>query len=132
MIPNRFAQVRRLATACFVVGLASLTFAANVMAADKAADVKPLPEAKRTKIPKLSGPGTIDCDLTEAVWSKAAVLKPFVLSIDGKPERERTEVRVWYDDNALYLGWICTDSDIQATFTARDSKFWEEEVAEFF
>src|SRR6185436_9796799 len=41
-------------------------------------------------------------------------------------------VRAWYDDTALYLAWTCTDSDIQATFTARDSKFWEEEVAEFF
>ena len=41
-------------------------------------------------------------------------------------------MRVWYDDKALYLGWTCIDSDIQATFTKRDSKFWEEEVAEFF
>src|SRR6185503_3297453 len=48
------------------------------------------------------------------------------------PERESTIVRVWYDDTALYLAWTCTDTDVQATFTARDSRFWEEEVAEFF
>ena len=43
-----------------------------------------------------------------------------------------TEVRLWYDQAALYLGWTCEDYDIQATFTQRDSRFWEEEVVEFF
>jgi hypothetical protein len=60
------------------------------------------------------------------------VLSPFVLNDGSGPEREKTVVRIWYDDSALHLGWTCTDADIQATFTARDSKFWEEEVAEFF
>ena len=46
-------------------------------------------------------------------------------------EREKTEVRIWYDGGGLYLGWTCVDSDIQATFTARGSKFWEEKVVEF-
>ena len=43
-----------------------------------------------------------------------------------------TEVRVWYDQAALDLGWICEDRDIQATFTQHDSRFWEEEVVEFY
>jgi len=92
----------------------------------------PLPPPKRVVIPKLHGPLTIDGNLDEAVWSKAAVVSPFVLNDGAGPEREKTAVRIWYDDTALYLGWTCTDADIQATFTARDSKFWEEEVAEFF
>jgi hypothetical protein len=41
-------------------------------------------------------------------------------------------VKLTYDDEALYLAWSCADQDIQATFTNRDSKFWEEEVVEFF
>jgi Carbohydrate-binding family 9 len=83
-------------------------------------------------VPKFSGALKIDGDLTEAVWQKAAVLKPFSQNDGSGPEREQTEVRLCYDDTALYLGWICRDADIQATFTARDSKFWEEEVVEFF
>ena len=70
--------------------------------------------------------------MNEAVWTKAALLSPFVLNDGSGPEREKTAVRIWYDDSALYLGWTCTDADIQATLTARDSKFWEEEVVEFF
>ncbi|MEK7676992.1 MAG: carbohydrate-binding family 9-like protein [Verrucomicrobiota bacterium] len=60
------------------------------------------------------------------------MLKPFCRSDNAGREREHTEVRLWYDDAALYLAWTCQDADIQATFTQRDSKFWEEEVAEFF
>jgi hypothetical protein len=30
------------------------------------------------------------------------------------------------------LGWTCQDIDILATLTNRDSKFWDEEVVEFF
>jgi hypothetical protein len=100
--------------------------------ADKFVDPKSLPVPKRVLVPKLQGPVTVDGDLSEAVWAKAAVLSPFLQNDGSGAEREKTVVRIWYDDTALYLGWTCVDSDIQATFTARDSKFWEEEVVEFF
>ena len=92
----------------------------------------PLTPPRRVVIPKLQGSVTIDGDLTEPVWGKAVRLAPFMLNDGSGLEREKTIVRLWYDANALYLGWTCNDADIQATFTARDSKFWEEEVAEFF
>src|SRR6266478_4729732 len=104
----------------------------STMAADNSIDLKSLPTPKRVVVPKLQGPVTVDGDLNEPVWTKAAVLSPFFHNDGSGPEREKTVVRIWYDDTALYLGWTCTDSDIQATFTARDSKFWEEEVVEFF
>jgi hypothetical protein len=100
--------------------------------ADKSEDPKTLPTPKRVLVPKLNGPVTVDGDLNEPVWAKAAVLSPFLQNDGSGAEREKTVVRLWYDDTALYLGWTCTDSDIEATFTARDSKFWEEEVVEFF
>jgi hypothetical protein len=102
------------------------------LAAEATADPKTLPAPKRVLVPKLTGALVVDGDLAEPVWSKAAVLKPFSKNDGSGREREQTEVRLWYDDTALYLGWICTDADVQATFTARDSRFWEEEVAEFF
>jgi hypothetical protein len=102
-----------------------------VVAADAGSTGEPaLP--KRIVIPKLEGAITVDGDLTEPVWSRAAVLTPFHKNDGSRPEREPTQLRLWYDDTALYLGWTCHDSDIEATFKARDSKFWEEEVVEFF
>jgi hypothetical protein len=87
---------------------------------------------KRVTVPKLHAQIKIDGQLDEPVWTNAARLGPFVQSKTALPERERTEVRIWYDDQALYLGWICRDVDVQATLTNRDSKFWEEEVVEMF
>ncbi len=109
-----------------------LAAALGLRAADQSPDPKTLPAPKRVVVPRLNGPIKIDGNLIEPVWAKAAVLKPFFQNDGSGREREQTEVRLWYDDNALYLGWTCVDSDIQATFTERDSKFWEEEVVEFF
>ena len=113
----------------FALGLANLL---PLSAADQPVDPKTLPAPKRVVVPKLRGTLKMDGDLNEPVWKKAAVLKPFFKNDGSGQEREQTEVRLWYDKTALYLGWNCADSDIQATFTARDSKFWEEEVVEFF
>ena len=115
------------------VSAASLLFGLIIArAADAIPDLKTLPAPKRVVIPKLKASPKIDGELNEAVWSKAAILEPFYENDGSGKEREHTRVRLWYDDNALYLGWTCQDVDIQATFTNRDSKFWEEEVAEFF
>jgi hypothetical protein len=74
----------------------------------------------------------IDGSLDEQPWQKATRLTPFVQHDTMAASRVNTEVRVWYDQAALYLGWICEDGDIQATLKEHDSRFWEEEVVEFF
>src|SRR3989442_6196056 len=130
-IPSAFQQ-RPAAFRVILTTVWCLVTFFSTVAADKSIDLKSLPMPKRVLIPKLQGPVTVDGDLSEPAWTKAAVLSPFFQNDGSGPEREKTVVRIWYDDTALYLGWTCTDSDIQATFTARDSKFWEEEVVEFF
>jgi hypothetical protein len=91
-----------------------------------------LPEPKTAAVPKFETNVSIDGVLDEAVWQKAARLTPFVYHDTMANARVTTEVRIWYDAAALYLGWTCQDADIQATFTQHDSRFWEEEVVEFF
>lgn len=118
-----------------LLSLVFLTLARVPLAAVEArveVDPASLPAPRRVVIPKLRGRLTLDGQLDEPVWAKAAEIGPFVLADTGGPVREATTVRAWYDDTALHLGWTCVDVDIQATFTARDSKFWEEEVVEFF
>ncbi len=91
-----------------------------------------LPEPKSVLVPLMRATLTIDGVLDEPVWQKASRLAPFVRHDTATQARAATDVRVWYDPSALYLGWTCSDTDIQATFTQRDSRFWEEEVVEFF
>src|SRR5262245_4228167 len=97
--------------------------------AQNSTNSKKVPEPPRVVIPRLRGTVRIDGDLSETVWKKAALIRPLSFNDGSGPEREQTEVRLWYDGTALYLGWTCRDSDIQATFTNRDSHFWDEEVA---
>jgi len=86
---------------------------------------------KRIIIPKIIADISIDARLNESVWQQAAKVS-LAEKTGATPGREATEVRLCYNEDALYLAWICSDSDIQATFTERDSRFWEEEVCEFF
>lgn len=89
-------------------------------------------EPRRAVIPRLSGTVVVDGRLDEPVWRRAAALRPFYPNCGDGHDSKATEVRPWYDEAALYLGWVCEDRDIQATLTQRDSRFWEEEVAEVF
>jgi hypothetical protein len=123
---RRSSGVRPVA---LLLGLAALVL---LPCARAAVDLKSLPAPKRAVVPKLTGPVKIDGELDEPAWSKAVVLEPFFQNEGAGPEREHTAVRLWYDDQAIYLGWTCRDTNIQATFTNRDSHFWEEECVEFF
>src|SRR5687768_7221884 len=99
----------------------------TVDAADRSDTNPPLP---RLVIPRLTATTKIDGKLDEPVWKRAQRLT--LSRNDRQPGGEATELFLWYDAQGLHLGWKCSDSDIQATFTKRDSRFWEEEVAEFF
>ncbi len=127
--PMTSPQFPRTLVLCAAMVLAITPAFGQLAAQTNPAD---LPAPKRARVPQLDGPVRIDGKLDEAVWQSATVLKPFLLNDDGAPSSEPTEVRVWYDNQALYLGWICTDADIEATLKERDSRFWEEEVVEFF
>jgi hypothetical protein len=127
---SRSPQLRRRLAVLSLVAFGWLGVVSARAAEGAPASTPPLP--KRAVIPKLAATLQIDGELNEPVWKQGALLTPFYRNDGSKPEREVTQLRVWYDDTALYLGWTCRDSDIQATFTARDSKFWEEEVVEFF
>ena len=55
----------------------------------------------------------LDGLLSEAFWAEAEVIDDFRQRepLEGTPATERTEVRVAYDDDALYIGIIAFDSE---------------------
>lgn len=60
---------------------------------------------------------TLDGKLDEAAWRLAIPAKDFIQlrPNNGAPAREQTEVRVLYDDDNLYVGLTCFDSDPRHT-----------------
>ncbi len=66
-------------------------------------EAAPRPEARATRT---AGPITLDGVLDEAAWAAAPVITGFVQARPdrGHPASERTEVRILYDDRAVYFG----------------------------
>ena len=74
--------------------------------------------------PRLRETVTIDGTLSEPVWRQASVLKDFTSysPVDGRPAQDNTEVRVWYAEDALYVGiraWA-PPGTVRATLAERD------------
>ncbi|MCG8468369.1 MAG: carbohydrate binding family 9 domain-containing protein, partial [Gemmatimonadetes bacterium] len=61
-------------------------------------------------------PPVVDGSLDEAVWQDAPVMTDFVQRdpFDGQPASERTEVRILFDDDAIFVGVWAWDEDADA------------------
>ncbi|WP_177189671.1 DUF5916 domain-containing protein [Hymenobacter actinosclerus] len=91
-----------------------------------AADSAARPAAKRQlQATRISEAIKIDGDLDEAGWREAPVATNFVETrpTPGRPEKHATEVRLLYDDAALYIGAVMHDVSPDSIFrelTQRD------------
>jgi hypothetical protein len=70
-------------------------------------------------------PPTIDGRLDDAAWAAATPDDRFLQSQpqNGRPPSERTDVRIVYDDDAMYVGVHCYDDEpdkVRARLTRRD------------
>jgi len=79
---------------------------------------------------QVSQPPTIDGILNEPVWQEAPPLTGFLQAepLEGRAASERTELRIAYDDVAIYVGAVLYDrqpSQIVTTDTRRDANLNE-------
>lgn len=84
-------------------------------------------DGKKTAATPTSVPPVIDGDLGDDVWALADVVTDFLQRdpVEGAPASERTEVRVLYDETAIYLAFVLYDSEpdrIIASDLRRDSR----------
>ncbi|MDE0083768.1 MAG: DUF5916 domain-containing protein [Gammaproteobacteria bacterium] len=77
--------------------------------------------APRARAVRHSGSISIDGVLDEAAWFEAPPVPEFVqtLPFEGAPVSERTEVRLAYDDDAIYVGATLDDRSPVTTRLAR-------------
>ena len=68
----------------------------------------------------------------DPAWEAASVAGPFRLNADGGEAPLKTEVRMLYDDDSLYVLFRCEDPEPWATKENWDDKLWEEEAVEVF
>lgn len=84
------------------------------------------PSARAMRISPMEAP-VIDGDVSDPVWAKAEVIDNFIQKAPnpGQPATERTEVRILYDNDNLYIGFYNFDSNpsaIIATAMERDGQ----------
>jgi len=75
---------------------------------------------------KRTGAITIDGKLSEEAWAAATPIGDLIQSVpdEGKPASQKTEIRILYDDAAIYIGARMYDSlgakGVRAVLTRRD------------
>jgi hypothetical protein len=82
--------------------------------------------ARRASASHVTTPPVIDGVIDERAWEDAIPIGTFVQAepVEGQPASELTDVRVLYDENAIYIGVVCFDSDpsrIVTTDSRRDA-----------
>jgi hypothetical protein len=120
------------------LALLALAFARDAAAQQDAADLVirgNLDDAPRPHADAVRAPGPIQMDgrLDEAAWKAAPVIDRFVQQKPraGAPATERTELRILYDDQFLYVGvelYYADPSQIVRTGLQRDANTAEGDV----
>ncbi|MFN8322143.1 MAG: DUF5916 domain-containing protein [Chitinophagales bacterium] len=95
-----------------VIMLAALISSASVLEDSTAPSIRYLETGKFVATAGYSTP-RIDGNLDDECWKNAPVISDFIVSQPnfGHPCSEKTEVRVLYDDNALYIGAYLFDKE---------------------
>ena len=76
-------------------------------------------------------PITIDGRLNDPAWEKANLLSLYIPVTDVEPI-SKTETRLMWDDNYLYVGFKAYDKDVWSHLTERDTQTCTEDVLEVF
>lgn len=83
-------------------------------------------------IQRAAGPIVIDGRLDEASWHAASMIDRFEFPWWTSGDRERTEARLLWDDEALYVSFRAFDRHVSAVLTERDDPVSRDDCVEVF
>ncbi|MCK9459439.1 MAG: carbohydrate-binding family 9-like protein [Proteobacteria bacterium] len=84
-------------------------------------------------IPRAPQPPAIDGAFEdEASWSGAVRLDAFADTLTGEKAPRRTDVRLMWDDAALYVAVKAEDDFLQSKYEKNDDELWHEDAFEIF
>lgn len=83
------------------------------------------------RCPYSENPIVVDGKLNEPVWEKAEIIS-FIIPVSFKDPISKTEAKIAYDKDFLYVAFKAYDEDIWGILTARDSSTCWEDVLEVF
>ncbi len=81
---------------------------------------------------RTASPIQIDGKLTEPAWIAAKNVGLFQFAWYQKGKKEQTVAKMVWDDEYLYVGYLCEGANISATRTTRGSSVWKDDCVEVF
>lgn len=84
------------------------------------------------RAPKRKAEISIDGALDDPGWKDAPSTGAFLRTTDGAAARFRTEARLVWDEEFLYVGFDVQDDDVWAKLEKKDDPLYGEEVVEIF
>lgn len=109
------------------LSLALLTW--TLLAQERPGSLPPIP---KLEVRRTARPLVIDGKLDDAAWQKAeAVVFQFPWP-KQTGAAQKTTVRLLWDDEFLYLGYDCEDTDLTAHYLLRDDPTYKDDAVEAF
>ena len=84
------------------------------------------------RVQRRKGDITIDGELNDPGWQGVPSTGPFVRSLDGAQAHFRTEARLVWDDQFLYVAFDVQDDDVWGKLEKKDDPIYGEEAVEIF
>jgi hypothetical protein len=109
-----------------------LALAGFALAQSPGTPARELGPVPRYEVRRAGGRMVIDGKLDEAAWKSASVLTfqfPWEQQTGAK---QKTAARLLWDDEYLYVGYECEDTDIVAHFSKRDDPTYRDDAVEIF
>jgi hypothetical protein len=85
---------------------------------------------KKYTVRKSAKPIKIDGKLDEPAWKDAPSTGMFVNTLNGSPAEVKTEAKLLWDNDNLYIAFENADTDVWSTLSKRDDKLWTQEAVE--
>jgi hypothetical protein len=83
-------------------------------------------------VPRAAGPIVIDGQAGDAAWQTAPVITLLFPWESQTGPKQKTEARMLWDDDNLYVFYDCVDEDIVALFANRDDPTYRDDAVEIF
>jgi hypothetical protein len=86
----------------------------------------------RYEVRRAAAPLNIDGKLDEKAWQAAAPIELMFPWDSQTGAKQKTIAKLLWDDQYLYVGYECEDTDIVAVFTERDDPTYRDDAVEIF
>lgn len=89
-------------------------------------------ELPKYTIDRAAMPITVDGRLDDPAWIAARSVGDFRFAWHKEGKKEQTVAKMLWDDNLLYVAYLCEDAHISGTHAERDSSVWLDDAVEVF